>query len=199
MAACLTSPRGHHLPLPRPMWTDPIPHLFVSAGCIQGDSAVAPVLALATFLADALLVCVAESNQRAVVGRAGPQIPVLRGFRQLVAVQFAVLLVWPQVLLTVIHHAGQTGLHCPYSAGPKTEVTQDLLLPLVTRSPDLCGIAALPLGFLSWLAQRVHILFFYWDSGPRVWDQRGQRVNADPGQWPWGNQIQFSHLEALRD
>lgn len=23
-------------------------------------------------------------------------------------------------------------------------------------------------------------------------------MNGDPGQWPWGNQIQFSHLEALR-
>lgn len=188
MAACVTSPWGHHLPLVPPRWTDPTTHLFVPAGCIQGDSTVTSVLTLAAFLADTLLVRVAEGNQRAVVGRAGAQILVLCGFGQLVAVQFAVLLVWPQVLHTVIHHAGQTGFHCPYSAGPKTEVTQDLFL-LFTRSPELCGVMTLLLGFVTWLAERVRIFFYYWDSWHRVWAERGQRVSSDPGQRTWGDQI----------
>lgn len=106
-----------------------------------------PVLTLTTLLADALLVRVAEGSQRAVVGRAGAQILVPGGLGQLVAVQFAVLLVWPQVLLTVIHHAGQTGLHCPDPAVPKAEVTQDLLA-FLTGGAEIRRVETLSLGFL---------------------------------------------------
>ena len=81
---------------------------------------MAPVLGLAALLADTLPVGATEGYQWAVVGGAHPQVPVPGGLRQLVAVQPAVLLVRPQVLRAVVHHAGQAGLDGPHPAGPET-------------------------------------------------------------------------------
>lgn len=102
---------------------------------------MALVLVLATLLADALPIQAAEGDQRAVVGRADGQVPVLHRLGQLVAVQLAVLLVWPQVLLTVVQHASQAGLHRPHPLGPQAEVTGDLLLTTAT----ILGASARPL------------------------------------------------------
>lgn len=84
---------------------------------------MALVLIQAALLADGLPIGAAEGDQRAAVGRAGAQVPVLHGLGQLVAVQLAVLLVRPQVLLTIVHHAGQAGLDRLHPAGAETEVT----------------------------------------------------------------------------
>lgn len=100
---------------------------------------MAPVLGPAALLADALPIGAAEGNQGTVVGRAHEQVPVLHGLCQLVAVQPAVLLVRPQVLRAVVHHAGQAGLHGPHPAGPEAEVAQDLRLRLC-----LCPRTPLP-------------------------------------------------------
>ena len=158
---------------------------------------MAPVLGLAALLADTLPVGATEGYQWAVVGGAHPQVPVPGGLRQLVAVQPAVLLVRPQVLRAVVHHAGQAGLDGPHPAGPETEVTQDLLLLLQA----LCLGSSLPLRALSpsfpwgapWGAQ---VLFFCRTGRARVWAESGRRVSGDPAQRAWSHQIQFSHVES---
>ena len=159
---------------------------------------MAPVLGLAALLADTLPVGATEGYQWAVVGGAHPQVPVPGGLRQLVAVQPAVLLVRPQVLRAVVHHAGQAGLDGPHPAGPETEVTQDLLLLLQA----LCLGSSLPLRALSpsfpwgapWGAQ---VLFFCRTGRARVWAESGRRVSGDPAQRAWSHQIQFSHVDSL--
>lgn len=118
---------------------------------------MAPVLVLATLLADALAIRAAEGDQRAVVGRAGGQVPVLHRLRQLVAVQLAVLLVRPQVLLTVVQHAGQAGLHRLHPPGPQAEVTWDLLLTAAT----ILGASTRPL-HLSLGALQGALVLFCW-------------------------------------
>lgn len=156
---------------------------------------MALVLVLATLLANALAIGAAEGDQGAVVGRAGAQVPVLHRLGQLVAVQFAVLLVRPQVLLAIIHHAGQAGLHRLHPAGPEAEVTQDLRLPLAVRIPLPCRAAALSLRLPLRAPWGAHVLFFSSAARPRVWADSGQRVSGDAGQGPWSHQIQLSHLE----
>ena len=106
---------------------------------------MAPVLGLAALLTDAAPIGVAEGDQWAAVRGAQPEVPVPGRLGQLVAMQPAVLLVRPQVLRAVVHHAGQAGLDGPHPAGPETEVTQDLLLLLQA----LCLGSPLPLRALS--------------------------------------------------
>lgn len=188
----LPGPQPPHLPLR----TDPSTCLLVPVGGIEGDRGMAPVLGPAALLADALPIGAAEGNQGAVVGRAHEQVPVLHGLCQLVAVQPAVLLVRPQVLRAVVHHAGQAGLHGPHPAGPEAEVAQDLRLrprtPLPGRAMALSP--ALPRG----APRGGCVLFFCWAGPPTVWAEGGRRVSGNPGQRPWSRQIKLSHVEVLR-
>ena len=187
-----------HTASPPPSPPDPSTHLLVPAGGVQGDQGVAPVLGLAALLTDAAPIGVAEGDQWAAVRGAQPEVPVPGRLGQLVAMQPAVLLVRPQVLRAVVHHAGQAGLDGLHPAGPETEVTQDLLLLLQA----LCLGSPLPLRALSpsfpwgapWGAQ---VLFLCGTGRARVWAESGRRVNGDPAQRAWSHQIQFSHVDGL--